>query len=112
MSNPTVVDVNPNMFNNLKTNTVLDEYLDRMVTKPSKSSNTDKEWCDRILDRKFEEMKKDPSFRLNILREEFGRMLEDPNTLYQDILKAMDSLGKSSFDIGKHRLVLFSNDSN
>ena len=100
------VDVNPNMLNDLKTNTVLDAYLDRMVTKPS---NTDKDWCDRVLDRKFEEMKEDSNFRMNILHQEFERMLKDPTTQCGDLLKAMDSLGKSSFDIGKHRLVLFPN---
>ena len=67
------------------------------------------DWADTAVENYLRLITEDPNYRENILRKEFERMLNDPDTRYRDLLEAMDFLGKSSFDIGKHRLVLFPN---
>ena len=96
--------------------TVVKERMDwdeqgTRIPRVRKVKVTDGEdWADTTIEKYLRSITHDPNYRKNILKAEFERMLEDPDTRYRDLLEAMDFLGKSSFDIGKHRLVLFPND--
>jgi hypothetical protein len=85
------------------------EEVTRETLQHSVREKEKQEWCDQVIESYLESINKDPNYREKILRGEFERMLKDPTTQCGDLLKAMDSLGKSSFNIGKHRLVLFPN---